>query len=240
MVKVSSGMDGLGFTWNRAAIPSLPSGVSRAEIIHTFQKNMPDFVWNTAALEGNTFTLSEVQTLMDGLRVDGRTSHEIHQIEDTAEACAWLLDVMRNGDFDWGRETAGTCNGILARREALAAGRFRTSQVSVHLGDRGVYDPPAADALEDHYRAGIAALERIDRADERALAYFAFGARAQFYFDGNKRTSRHMMNGMLMSTGHHAIIVPNARRIEFNEACVTMYADGDATEIMQFLATCSL
>jgi Fic family protein len=239
-MKVSGRMDGLGFTWDRNAIPSLRSGISHTEIVHNFKKNIPEFVWNTAALEGNTFSFPEVQSLMDGVPVGGRTLHEVHQIEDTAAAYAWLLDAVQNGNLDWGRHTSDTCNGILARREALVAGRFRTSQVSVRLGDRGVYEPPNVADLEDYYRAGIAALERVDRDDERALAYFAFGARAQFYFDGNKRTSRHIMNGILMSSGHHAIIVPNARRIEFDEACVTMYANDDATRIMQFLTTCSL
>ena len=48
-----------------------------------------------------------------------------------------------------------------------------------------------------------------------------------------------MMNGMLMMAGYHAIVVPHARRLEFNEACVTMYADADATPIMRFLASCA-
>ncbi|MHD0294239.1 hypothetical protein [Rhodococcus qingshengii] len=230
---------GLDFSWDRHEIPELRGGFSRDEIVDTFQKKIPDFVWNTAALEGNSFTRVEVHTLLGGESVRGHTSSEILQIEDTAEAYEWLLEQIRTNSFSWERETADHYNSILARHEALAAGQFRISEVSVHLGDRGSYTPPTSLSLEDHYRAGVSAIANIERLDERALAYFAFGARAQFYFDGNKRTSRHVMNGLLMSAGYHAIIVPNSRRLEFDQACVRMFADADATEIMQFLASCA-
>jgi hypothetical protein len=58
---------------------------------------------------------------------------------------------------------------------------------------------------------------------ERATAFFLFGALQQFFFDGNKRTSRFMMNGVLMSHGIDAISVPAAKAQEFNEKMVRFY-----------------
>ena len=52
------------------------------------------------------------------------------------------------------------------------------------------------------------------------MAYFLFGALQQFYFDGNKRTSRFMLNGILMLNGVDAISVPAARLQDFNEKMV--------------------
>jgi hypothetical protein len=60
----------------------------------------------------------------------------------------------------------------------------------------------------------------------------------QFYFDGNKRTARFMMNGILMSHGVDAISVPAVRALEFNEKMVRFYTDKDATEMMHFLIEC--
>ncbi|MFZ5593664.1 MAG: hypothetical protein ACOY4D_05285 [Pseudomonadota bacterium] len=65
-----------------------------------------------------------------------------------------------------------------------------------------------------------------------------FGALQQFFFDGNKRTSRLMMNGILMSAGIDAISIPAARKQEFNEKMIRFYATRDATEMMAFLARC--
>lgn len=56
--------------------------------------------------------------------------------------------------------------------------------------------------------------------------------------DGNKRTSRFMMNGVLMSHGIDAISVPAAKAQEFNEKMVRFYLSKDATEMMAFLAGC--
>jgi prophage maintenance system killer protein len=70
------------------------------------------------------------------------------------------------------------------------------------------------------------------------MAFFLFGALQQFYFDGNKRTARFMMNGVLLSHGCDAISVPAKRAQEFNENMVRFYLGKDATEMMRFLIDC--
>ena len=76
------------------------------------------------------------------------------------------------------------------------------------------------------------------RSFEQATAFLLFGTLQQFFFDGNKRTSRFMMNGVLMSHGIDAISVPAAEAQEFNEKMVRFYLSKDATEMMAFLAGC--
>ena len=81
----------------------------------------------------------------------------------------------------------------------------------VGLGERGRYTPlptlAGAAELNRVFSEGVAALQACDPF-ERATAFFLFGALQQFFFDGNKRTSRFMMNGVLMSHGIDAISVP--------------------------------
>jgi prophage maintenance system killer protein len=67
---------------------------------------------------------------------------------------------------------------------------------------------------------------------------FLFGAYYQFFFDGNKRTSRHMMNGWLMKHGYNPISIPAARALEFNGNMVRFYHSKNATEMMAFLVSC--
>jgi hypothetical protein len=73
---------------------------------------------------------------------------------------------------------------------------------------------------------------------ERATAFFLFGSLQQFFFDGNKRTSRFMMNGVLMSEGIDAISIPAVRAAEFNTRMVDFYTSRDATEMMGFVLDC--
>ncbi|MET3143525.1 UNVERIFIED_ORG: hypothetical protein ABIB19_003447 [Arthrobacter sp. UYEF10] len=55
---------------------------------------------------------------------------------------------------------------------------------------------------------------------------------------GNKRTSRLMMNAVLLSSGHDAISIPLSRRLELNQGLVTLYADAGATPLMEFILDC--
>ncbi len=111
----------------------------------------------------------------------------------------------------------------------------------VGLGERGRDTPlptlPGAPELNRVFSEGVTALQECDPF-ERATAFFLFGALQQFFFDGNKRTSRFMMNGVLMSHGIDAISVPAAKAQEFNEKMVRFYLSQDATEMMDFLAGC--
>ena len=62
-------------TWRPGAVDFdliRASTVERA--LFRLEKSLPELVWNAAALEGNTFTLPQVQTLLDGVTVGGRES----------------------------------------------------------------------------------------------------------------------------------------------------------------------
>lgn len=60
----------------------------------------------------------------------------------------------------------------------------------------------------------------------------------QFYVDGNKRTSRYLMNGHLMSHGIDAISVPAARAREFDTLMVDFFRFRDGTRMVAFLTDC--
>lgn len=69
------------------------------------------------------------------------------------------------------------------------------------------------------------------------MAMFLFGSLNQFFDDGNKRTSRLMMNGVLLSHGIDAINVPAKRKLEFNQRMITFYDTKKADEMIQFLVS---
>lgn len=110
----------------------------------------------------------------------------------------------------------------------------------VLLGTQGRYTPPAtlsgAPELDRLFAEGLTAIRTgVASLFEQGLAFFLFGALQQFFFDGNKRTSRLFMNGILMDAGHDAISIPAARAQEFNGLMVAFYQSKDATGMMRFL-----
>jgi len=239
--------DALGFRWDRSAVPALVPTYSIERVCFRFHRMLPEFVWDASVLEGNPFTFPEVKTLLDGVTIGGRKISDQEQVLNLAESAKRLLALVKAGQFELNKVTFTELNSIVARKEALEWGVFRGEgqeknyTPDVSLGEHGRYTPlptvPDAPELNGVFREGLAVLEGCGPF-EKSAAFFLFGALQQFFFDGNKRTSRFMMNGILMSNGIDAISVPAAKAQAFNEKMVRFYLTKDATEMMAFLVDC--
>lgn len=200
-------------------------------------------------LEGNPFTFPEVKTLLEGVTVGGRKVADQEQVLNLSEGAKRLLAMVKANEFRLTKAIFVEFHSIVARNEVLEWGVFRGEGQETHytpdvsLGDLGRYTPRAATAgaveLNTTFVQGVAALDKSVKSPfEKAAAFFLFGALQQFFFDGNKRTSRFMMNGILMSNGIDALSVPAAKAQAFNEKMVRFYLTKDATEMMAFLVDC--
>jgi len=241
--------ESLGFHWDRSAVPNQVPSHSIDRVCFRFNRMLPEFVWDASVLEGNPFTYPEVQTVLDGITVGGRKISDQEQVLNLAESSKRLLHIVKSNAFVLNKETFCALHAIVARNEALEWGHFRGEGDEINytphvgLGSYGQHSPlptlkgaPELNKVFDH---GVQALHyHVESPFEKALAFFLFGAFQQFFFDGNKRTSRFVMNGVLMSAGIDAISVPAAKREEFNEKMVLFYSGRDATEMMEFMAGC--
>ena len=240
--------DACGITWRDFAVDQIQaSSLERAR--HRFRAQFPVLIWNAAALEGNNFTLPEVQTLLGGSTVAGKSIEDERQILSLSEAYSRLDEIVGEGTFSLSKKTSDELHGLLAVHEALDAGRFRgegqgTGGGTVRLARGGHVDGTphgeGGSALREHYDDLIRYLSTVDGPRKRALIYFASATRRQFYFDGNKRTARLMLAGLLMSNGFDIVSVPFSRRLEFNQALDLLFAEDEATELLAFLATCDI
>ena len=209
----------------------------RARAIFRVRKAMPEVVYDTTALEGNPMTFPEVQTLLDGITVGGHRVSDAEQVLNQAASWKRLLDMVSDGEFKSDAETACELQGLVARNEALEWGVFRTGDVSIAGTD---HEPPPARDLPVEFEAGTVSLGQISCVFTQAMSTYLMMARQQFFWDGNKRTGRLMMNGILLSEGHDAICVPAKRQQEFNEKMLDFYDTADAEPMLMFLASCSL
>lgn len=240
--------DALGFGWDRSLVRIAVPVHSVERAIFRLHKALPEYVWDASMLEGNPFTFPEVQTLLDGVTVGGHKISDERQVLNLVESARALLKLVRDGTFILDKATSDHLHAIIAREEAFDAGFFRgegkeqSLTPGVALGEFGRFVPPPTESGGENLRQlhirGLAAIARLDTAYEQAIAYFLFGALQQFYFDGNKRTARYMMNGHLMSNGIDAISVPARRVREFNTFMVDFYRFKEATRMFAFLTDC--
>jgi len=236
----------LGFTWICPPLPSQPPGSSRRAQFR-YRQSLVEFVYDASRLEGNPFTFPEVKTLMDGITVGGHRLHDSRQVLNLAAAAQHLIDRVEAGCFRLEKGVSDELHARTAREEALEWGHFRgqgeeTSLTpEVHLG-KGTHVPlatsPGGENLLTVHEDGLVALAEVAHPLERGMAYFLFAALQQFYFDGNKRTGRFMMNGELMTHGWDAISVPASRALEFNRGMVRFYRERDGSRMMEFLYGC--
>lgn len=204
----------------------------KKKFIFLAQKDKIDFIYNTAALEGNAMTYPEVATLLEGTTVGGHKLSDEQQILNQNRSINLLFQIIASEQFTLNKATLCSLHAQVAKEEALTWGRFRDGNVNIGGTE---YLPPSPDKLERLFTQGIAAIKEINHPIIAALTYFLFGARTQFFFDGNKRVSRLMMNGILLSKGYPMLNIKALDKLTFNQQLISVYDTADYIPALEYL-----
>ncbi len=123
-------------------------------------------------------------------------------------------------------------HNIVAKEEAIEWECFRSAEVNIGGTE---FKPPKADTLDGNFEQAIVEIGQVENNLLKALLVFLTGAINQFFFDGNKRTARLMMNGVLLSSGYKILNIRAGDRLEFNEQMVEFYDSQSATQVLEYL-----
>ncbi len=196
------------------------------------KKDKIDFVYNTAALEGNAMTYPEVQTLLEGITVGGHKLSDEQQILNQNKSIEYLFELIDNKSFRLNIDTFTTLHSYVAKEEALKWGIFREGHVNIGGTD---YQPPKAEDLVSIFQEGIQDIKKITHPIIRAISMFLFGAKCQFFYDGNKRTSRLMMNAILIEAGYPILNIKAKDKLEFNRMMIKSYDSDEIVPSIKYL-----
>jgi len=177
-------------------------------------------------------TYPEVQTLLDGITVGGRKISEEQQILNQNKSVKLLFLMIEENVFKLDKNTFLKLHEKVAHEEALKWGEFRSS--GVNIGGT-TYAPPLAEELNDIFANGIKEIVQIKNPIARAITMFLFGAKNQFFYDGNKRTSRLMMNGILIQNGCPILNIKAKDKLGFNEQMIKFYNYDNIEKSIRFL-----
>lgn len=203
------------------------------KLIMLVKKLLPDVVFNMASLEGNPFTYPEVQTLLDGITIGGHTVSDEQQIFSIRNAWNHLFDIVSQNKVILNIDTFNEFNHIVAENKNLISGAFRTGQVRIAGTE---FMPPKAEDLGSIFESELPELiKRCKSQTELAFDIFLWGALNQFYYDGNKRTSRLISNMILIYNGQGIFNIKSKDRLEFNTLMVEFYNTREADNIFDFL-----
>ncbi len=171
----------------------------------------------------------------DGITVGGHRISDQNMAMNQAKTWARIFELVDSGEFSFNKETALLLHNIAGEEEALEWGKFRSGYVSITGAD---YEPPAPQELNDKWDEVQSLVESCEDIYDQAIAAFLQMARAQFFWDVNKRTGRFMMNGILLSCGFPIINVPAKRQQEFNTLMLEFYSSNDMDPMNKFLRSC--
>ena len=193
------------------------------------KKKWDENVYCGMRMENRAVTFPQTRTILSGVNVPNVQLDDIQAILNMRDAWKYLMGSI---DAPLTLEYICKLNEFIARNEALAWGTLRTGSVGISGTD---YLPPIPDK-----NAVEADLEEImskenTTATEKALEAFVWGARGQFFWDGNKRTSLTVANKILLMHGAGIMTITDKHMERFNVLLLDYYNTGKAEDLKQFL-----
>ena len=194
------------------------------------KKKWDENVYCGMKMENRAVTFPQTKTILEGVNVPGVQIDDIQAILNMRDAWRFLMGSINEPIT---LEYLCKLNEFIARNEALEWGKLRTGSVGISGTD---YLPPVP--VEAQVRAEFAAIMTADvTATEKALEAFTWGARGQFFWDGNKRTSMTLANKILVPAGAGLMTITDKHMEQFNTLLLHYYETGEKEELKDFLYT---
>ena len=192
------------------------------------KKKWDENVYCGMRMENRAVTFPQTKTILNGVNVPNVQLDDIQAILNMRDAWRYLMNSV---DVPLSVEYICKLNEFIARNEALEWGKLRTGSVGISGTD---YLPPVPD--KSAIEADLAAIMSKDTtATEKALEAFVWGARGQFFWDGNKRTSLTVANKILLMNGAGILTITDQHMEAFNVALLNYYNTGEVEPLKTFL-----
>lgn len=200
------------------------------ELEYTFESNR---------IEGNTMTLRETDLVInEGLTISGKSMREHLEVINHQEAIAYVKELMQKNSLINEREVLSIHNLILRGIHPEDAGRYRKVQVMIQ-GSSHMPPQPflVAKEMEDFFiwfetnKNNLHPIVLAAEMHERLVTIHPF-------IDGNGRTSRLVMNLILLQ---HGYIIANIKgdyesRMQYYQALETAQTKNNKEDFILFIA----
>ena len=193
------------------------------------KKKWDENVYCGMKMENRAVTFPQTLTILNGVNVPNVQLDDIQAILNMRDAWKFLLNTVREPvTFEYWCKL----NEYIARNEALEWGKLRTGSVGISGTD---YEPPVPNKEKTAEELkNILSAPDVSSTD-KALEAFTWGARGQFFWDGNKRTSLMLANKILVSSGSGIMTITDKYMEQFNTLLLNYYNTGKSEELKQFL-----
>lgn len=202
--------------------------MTQEENIFLAKRNIVDYIWKSANLEGIGVTYPDTQAIYNGISVEGCSIEDINAINDLKHAWQFLLGHI-NDELDL--EFVKAVHRLLGKFTVVNAGCIRREEVRIGGTD---WVPEMPDGAEISTRISEIMNRNISSLD-KALDMMLYLMRTQVFLDGNKRLAMLIGNKVMIENGQGVISISQRDIKEFYSLLVAYYETNDMTRIKQFL-----
>ena len=197
------------------------------------KKKWDENIYCGMRMENRAVTFSQTQTILNGINVPNVHLDDIQAILNMRDAWKYLFTTINT---PISLEYICKLNEYIARNEALEWGVLRNGSVGIS----GTSYLPPIPSYDNAERELNEILSQNTTATEKALDVFAWGARSQLFWDGNKRTSMTAANKILLMNGAGILTITDEHMEEFNKQLLAYYNTNDKTPLKDFLYASSI
>ena len=191
------------------------------------KRNIIDYIWKSANLEGIAVTFPETEAIYNGVSVDGCSVEDIVKINNMKHAWQFMLDTL-----DYPIDYGYICklHQIIGANSIYNAGYIRSVPVSMG-GTKWKPELP----IESVVKEELNEILNETNAMERALDLSLYCMRKQMFIDGNKRVAMIAANQVMISNGMGVLSVAQQDIEEFGGKLIYFYETGKKDEIKDFM-----
>jgi Fic family protein len=196
--------------------------------IFAAKRNIVDYIWKSARLEGLSVTYPDTEAIYNGIGVGNIKVSEIIAVNNLKRAWHFVLD---NLEYPVDYPYICKINQLVGGDNLIInAGFLRRMPVSIG-GTAWKPDIP----MELQIKEELGELSGITGPTERSIVLMLYLMRRQIFLDGNKRTAMLAANQIMISSGCGIISVPIERQKSFTEMLVRYYESGNMEPLKNFV-----
>ncbi|MBF0258721.1 MAG: Fic family protein [Desulfamplus sp.] len=189
------------------------------------------FTYNSNAIEGNTLTQSETEMVLEkGITIGGKTLKEHLEVIGHKEAIDYIEELVQQESVIGEREIKDIHGVIMHKIDKKEAGRYRN--LDVRAAGTGHFYPPhyKVQDLMDDFTGWLKSDEAsmLHPIEFATLAHYKLASIHPFR-DGNGRTSRLLMNFILLQQGYPVAVISNQTRKNYIESLIFAQENKDDT-----------
>ena len=183
------------------------------------RRYLVDSVYKQAVLEGVAATYSDIETIVNGDKVNDMTPTDINKVINLKRAWEFITSIDL-ANYPTNYAVLCQINQIVDDGFSLTAGRIRS--VPVIIGG-STYIPPIP--FEDQVKQDLSDILSGPSGIGLAVNLVLYIMKKQLFLDGNKRTAIIFANHYLISHALGLIVVPAERVDEYKKVLVAYYED---------------